>query len=88
MSQPQKKGRRSEVNQIKIGCRRFITSRIEHFKQQTLAQLLAEAQADYLHLGDKLGGYRRFITSELEKRGWQIGHIIDEKQTWPPAKLG
>lgn len=112
-----------------IDVRRFPTSRIEHFRQQKLAQLLAEVQIDYLYLGDKLGGYRsggyqaftttaefeqgikivertasqkrsailcaerlpwrchrRFITSELEKKGWQIKHIIDEKRTWLPRK--
>jgi len=112
-----------------IDVRRFPTSRIEHFKQQALKQLLAELHIDYLHLGDKLGGYRsggykaftttldfetginiiektasekssvilcaerlpwrchrRFITSELEKRGWQIEHIIDEKRTRVPSK--
>jgi uncharacterized protein (DUF488 family) len=112
-----------------IDVRRFPTSRLEHFKQRALAHLLAEAQIDYLYLGDKLGGYRsggyqaftttpefeaginiiektasgkscvilcaerlpwrchrRFITSELEKRGWQIKHIIDEKRVWSPSK--
>jgi uncharacterized protein (DUF488 family) len=112
-----------------IDVRRFPTSRIEHFKQQSLLQLLEEVQIDYLCLGEKLGGYRsggyraftatsefeqgidivertaeqkrsailcaerlpwrchrRFITSELQKRGWQITHIIDEKRTWVPGK--
>lgn len=31
--------------------------------------------------------HRRFITSELEKRGWHTAHIIDEKLKWIPAKL-
>jgi len=31
--------------------------------------------------------HRRFITSELEKRGWDVEHIIDEKRTWIPTKL-
>jgi len=109
--------------EIVIDVRRFPTSRIKHFKQQALKQLLVKIQIDYLHLGDKLGGYRdsgyhaftattefkqgietiertasrrksvilcaeklprrchrRFITAELEKRGWQIKHMIDEKQ--------
>jgi len=113
-----------------IDVRRFPSSRIEHFKQQPLVRLLAEAQIDYLYLGEELGGYRsggyraftatsefeqgidivermaaqkrsailcaerlpwrchrRFITSELQKRGWQITHIIDEKQTWAPSRL-
>jgi len=112
-----------------IDVRRFPTSRFEHFNQLELAQLLAELQIDYVHLGDKLGGYRsggyqafttspefkegikivektasqkisvllcaerlpwrchrRFIALELEKRGWQITHIIDEKRTWLPSK--
>ena len=30
--------------------------------------------------------HRRFITSELQKRGWQITHIIDERQTLVPGK--
>ena len=30
--------------------------------------------------------HRRFITSELEKRGWHVEHIIDEKRTWIPTK--
>jgi len=122
---------RSHGIEVVIDVRRFPTSRIEHFKQQALAQLLAEAQIDYLHLGENLGGYRnggyqaftatsefmqgidivertalknrvailcaerlpwrchrRFITSELEKRGWQIRHIIDEQQTWISSKPG
>ena len=97
-----------------IDVRRFPTSRIEHFKQEALKQLLYDLHIDYLHLGDKLGGYRsggykaftttnefeqgvraieetasqkrsailcaerlpwrchrRFITAELEKKGWQ-----------------
>jgi uncharacterized protein (DUF488 family) len=29
--------------------------------------------------------HRRFIAGELEKRGWQIVHIIDGKRTWQPA---
>jgi uncharacterized protein (DUF488 family) len=112
-----------------IDVRRFPTSRLEHFQQGALAQLLAGLQIEYLHLGDKLGGYlsggyqafvttpefeqgiktieetarqkrsvilcaerlpwrchRRFITSKLEKRGWHVEHIIDEKRTWIPAK--
>ena len=112
-----------------IDVRRFPTSRIEHFKQESLKQLLADSHIGYLHLGDKLGGYRsggykaftttpefeqgikaieaiasqrrsailcaerlpwrchrRFITAELEKEGWQIEHIIDEKQTWISLK--
>jgi len=112
-----------------IDVRRFPTSRIEHFKQEALKQLLADLHIEYLHLGDKLGGYRnggykaftttpefeqgirdveatasqkrsailcaerlpwrchrRFITAELEKEGWQIEHIIDEKRIWIPSK--
>jgi uncharacterized protein (DUF488 family) len=112
-----------------IDVRRFPSSRIEHFKQQPLVRLLAEAQIDYLYLGEELGGYRsggyraftatsqfeqgidivermaaqkrsailcaerlpwrchrRFITPELQKRGWQITHIIDEKRTWVPSR--
>jgi len=30
--------------------------------------------------------HRRFITYELEKRGWQVEHIIDKKRTWIPSK--
>ena len=103
-----------------IDVRRLPTSHIEHFKQEALKQLLSDLHINYLHLGDKLGGYRsggykaftttpefeqgiraleetasqkrsailcaerlpwrchrRFITAELEKKGWQIEHIID-----------
>jgi len=28
--------------------------------------------------------HRRFIAAELEKIGWQVKHIIDEKRTWLP----
>ncbi|HEX76428.1 MAG TPA: DUF488 domain-containing protein [Dehalococcoidia bacterium] len=113
--------------EVVIDVRRFPTSRIWHFRQQSLTQLLAEVQIDYLYLGDKLGGYRsggyqaftttaefgqgieivetvasqrrsvllcaerlpwrchrRFIAAELEKIGWQVKHIIDEKRTWLP----
>ena len=110
-----------------IDVRRFPTSRIDHFRQEALRQFLIELQINYLHLGDKLGGYRsggykaftnttefeqgirsiediasqkksvilcaerlpwrchrRFITAALERRGWQVEHIIDEKRTWIP----
>ena len=30
--------------------------------------------------------HRRFIASELEKRGWQVEHIIDENKTWRPSR--
>ncbi|HIE17856.1 MAG TPA: DUF488 domain-containing protein [Dehalococcoidia bacterium] len=112
-----------------IDVRRFPTSRFEHFKQPSLARLLTRLHIKYLHLGNRLGGYRkggyqaftttpefkqglkaiekaarqkrsvilcaerlpwrchrRFITSELEKRGWQVEHIIDENKTWRPLR--
>ena len=28
--------------------------------------------------------HRRFIGAELSRRGWQVVHIIDEKQNWSP----
>ncbi len=28
--------------------------------------------------------HRRFITAELERRGWEVRHIIDEKRVWLP----
>ncbi len=28
--------------------------------------------------------HRRFISAELERKGWQIRHIIDEKRVWRP----
>lgn len=28
--------------------------------------------------------HRRFIAAELEKRGWQIKHILNEKRAWQP----
>jgi uncharacterized protein (DUF488 family) len=28
--------------------------------------------------------HRRFISRELEKRGWKVVHIIDDKRTWVP----
>ena len=112
-----------------IDVRRFPTSRIQHFNQQALVQLLADAHIEYVHLGENLGGYRnggyraftatsefrqgidiveraalkrriailcaerlpwrchrRFITAELEKRGWHVEHIIDEEQSWLPGE--
>ena len=30
--------------------------------------------------------HRRFIDSELAKRGWQTKHIIDENRVWLPCK--
>ena len=30
--------------------------------------------------------HRRFIAFELERRGWQVIHIIDEKRDWQPGK--
>lgn len=38
--------------------RRFPTSRFPHFRQEALAPLLQRAGFDYVHLGEKLGGYR------------------------------
>lgn len=28
--------------------------------------------------------HRRFIGAELEKRGWRVTHVIDEKRNWTP----
>ncbi len=115
--------------EVIIDVRRFPTSRIQHFNQQALVRLLADAHIEYLHMGENLGGYRnggyqaftatsefrqgidiveraalkrriailcaerlpwrchrRFITAELEKRGWHVEHIIDEEQTWLPSE--
>jgi uncharacterized protein (DUF488 family) len=30
--------------------------------------------------------HRRFIALELEKRGWQVSHIIDKERNWVPRK--
>lgn len=30
--------------------------------------------------------HRRFIALELEKRGWQVNHIIDKGRNWVPGK--
>jgi len=30
--------------------------------------------------------HRRYIGLELEKRGWQVVHIIDEKRAWKPKE--
>jgi uncharacterized protein (DUF488 family) len=30
--------------------------------------------------------HRRFIASELERRGWQVNHIIDPGRDWLPRK--
>ncbi len=30
--------------------------------------------------------HRRFIASELERRGWQVIHIIEEDRTWQPQR--
>ena len=29
--------------------------------------------------------HRRFVSIELQKRGWKAVHIIDEKRIWEPA---
>jgi len=29
--------------------------------------------------------HRRFVSIELQKRGWDVLHIIDEKRIWKPA---
>ena len=29
--------------------------------------------------------HRRFVSIELQRRGWDIVHIIDEKKIWKPA---
>jgi len=30
--------------------------------------------------------HRRFIALELEKKGWQLSHIIDQEREWVPRK--
>lgn len=30
--------------------------------------------------------HRRFISTELEKQGWQVNHIIDQERDWLPRK--
>jgi uncharacterized protein (DUF488 family) len=31
--------------------------------------------------------HRRFIASELERRGWRVIHIIDKDRTWEPQHV-
>lgn len=31
--------------------------------------------------------HRRFIASELERRGWRVIHIIDKDRTWEPPRV-
>lgn len=31
--------------------------------------------------------HRRFIAQAIEKRGWQVVHILDEKRTWKPVSV-
>lgn len=31
--------------------------------------------------------HRRFIASELERRGWRVIHIIEKDRTWEPQKV-
>ncbi len=31
--------------------------------------------------------HRRFIASELERRGWRVIHIIDKDHTWQPGRV-
>jgi uncharacterized protein (DUF488 family) len=112
-----------------VDVRRFPTSRFEYFSEEKLAELLDEAEIDYIAMGQELGGFRkgnyqaftatpefqegvgrleelaqskrvtiicaerlpwrchrRFIGFELERRGWQVIHIIDEKRDWQPGK--
>ena len=45
--------------QVVVDVRRFPTSRFNHFKKDSLAELLAGEKIDYIHLGAELGGYRR-----------------------------
>jgi uncharacterized protein (DUF488 family) len=41
-----------------VDVRRFPTSRFPHFRKEELAPLLQRGGFAYLHLGEKLGGYR------------------------------
>lgn len=42
-----------------MDIRRFPTSRLDHFKKNTLEKILREKNIDYLYLGDLLGGFRK-----------------------------
>lgn len=42
-----------------VDIRRFPTSRLDHFKKNTLEKILREKNIDYLYLGDLLGGFRK-----------------------------
>lgn len=118
---------RSNGIEMVIDVRRFPTSKFEHFRQDQLSKILAQAGIEYSHLGRELGGYRsqgyrafvdsdefkqgldqleriaeqkraavicaerfpwrchrRFISLELEKHGWKVVHIIDDKRSWVP----
>ena len=45
--------------EVVVDVRRFPSSRFEHFRQEKLTRLLAEAGLDYVYMGEELGGYRR-----------------------------
>ncbi|MBO3841933.1 MAG: DUF488 domain-containing protein [Candidatus Brockarchaeota archaeon] len=42
-----------------VDVRRFPTSRLEHFRMESLEKWLPEEGVEYLWLGEELGGYRR-----------------------------
>jgi len=45
--------------EVVVDVRRFPNSRFEHFRQEKLTRLLAEAGIGYVYMGEELGGYRR-----------------------------
>jgi uncharacterized protein (DUF488 family) len=44
--------------EVLVDVRRFPTSKVEHFKRETMEQWLSERGIEYVWLGEELGGYR------------------------------
>jgi uncharacterized protein (DUF488 family) len=76
-------------HQIKIvvDVRRFPTSKIEHFKQESMKQWLCMYKIKYVWLGEELGGYRKggykkYMRTKIFKMGVQkLLNIAREKPT-------
>ena len=78
------------MHQVKVGCCGFAKG-MEHQSQIHSSGTSTRSKAEFAELlrihGIKMViAVYRFVTAELSKRGWQVEHIIDKKQTWAPSK--
>jgi uncharacterized protein (DUF488 family) len=73
--------------EVLVDVRRFPTSKVEHFRKETMEQWLSEQGIEYVWLGEELGGYRRggykaYTETEEFKEGMKrLLEIARQKRT-------